>query len=70
MQYLLDLGHKNIIFVRGKESYSYDIKEDVYNKFMEENNYAHKEKIIDIGEGNSHKTVDGTMNIMSKEFEK
>ena len=43
MQYLLKLGHKNIIFVRGKESYSYDIKENVYNEFMEENKLtAHK----------------------------
>ena len=68
MQYLLEIGHKNIIFVRGKESYSYDIKEDVYNKFMEENKLTVKKKIIDIGEGNSYETVDGTMNIMNKKL--
>lgn len=68
MQYLLELGHKNIIFVRGKESYSYDIKEDVYNKFMVENKLTVKKKIIDIGEGNSYETVDGTMNIMNKKL--
>ena len=70
MQYLLKLGHKNIIFVRGKESYSYDIKEDVYNKLMEENKLGHKKRIIDIGEGNSNKTVDGTIKIMRSELEK
>ncbi|MCB2296102.1 LacI family transcriptional regulator [Clostridium algoriphilum] len=70
MQYLLELGHENIIFVRGKESYSYDIKEAVYNKFMEENKLTAQKKIINIGEGNSYDTVDGTMNIMSKELEK
>ena len=70
MQYLLEIGHKNIIFVRGKESYSYDIKEDVYNKFMEENKLTDQKKIVNIGEGNSYKTVDGTMNIIRKELEK
>jgi LacI family transcriptional regulator len=66
MEHLLGLGHKNIIFVRGKESYSYDIKEKVYNKFMEENKLIDMKKTVNIGEGNSYKTVDGTMNIMSK----
>jgi LacI family transcriptional regulator len=70
MRYLLELGHKNIIFVRGRESYSYDIKEDVYNKFMEENNLTSQKNIIDIGEGNSYKTVDGTMDIMSSELKR
>jgi len=69
MQYLLELGHRKIIFVRGRESYSYDIKEEVYNKFMEENNLASQKQIIEIGEGNSYKTVEDTMNIMSKELE-
>ncbi|MCB2306908.1 LacI family transcriptional regulator [Clostridium estertheticum] len=69
MEYLLKLGHENIIFVRGKESYSYDIKENVYIKFMEENKLTVQKKIIDVGEGNSYDTVDGTMNIMKKELE-
>ena len=70
MQYLLKLGHENIIFVRGKESYSYDIKEEVYNEFMEEKGLGAKKRIIDIGEGNSNKTVDGTIKIMRSELEK
>jgi len=70
MQYLFELGHENIILVRGKESYSYDIKEAVYDKLMEDNKLTAQKKIIDIGEGNSYDTVDGTMNIMSKELEK
>ncbi len=70
MSYLLELGHKNIVFVRGKESYSYDIKEDVYNKFMDEHNLTNQKKIIDIGEGNSNETVEGTMNILSIELSK
>jgi len=69
MEYLFELGHKNIIFVRGKESYSYDIKEDVYKKIMEENKLTAQMKIVDIGEGNSYETVDGTMNIISKKLE-
>ncbi|MBU3154593.1 LacI family transcriptional regulator [Clostridium estertheticum] len=69
MEYLFKLGHENIIFVRGKESYSYDIKENVYIKFMEENKLTVQKKIIDIGEGNSYDTVGGTMNIMRKELE-
>ncbi|MPQ31743.1 LacI family transcriptional regulator [Clostridium estertheticum] len=69
MEYLLKLGHQNIIFVRGKESYSYDIKENVYITFMEENKLTVQKKIIDVGEGNSYDTVDGTMNIMRKELE-
>ncbi|MCJ7691309.1 MAG: substrate-binding domain-containing protein, partial [Clostridiaceae bacterium] len=40
------------------------------NKFMEENNLAVQKKIIDIGEGNSYKTVNGTMDIMSSELKK
>lgn len=70
MQYLLNLGHDNIIFIRGKESYSYDIKEKVYNEFMEENKLISQKEIVDIGEGNSSETVDGTMNIMSEKLKK
>jgi LacI family transcriptional regulator len=61
LKYLLDNNHKDILFVRGKDSYSYDIKEDVYRKTMKEiNNSAN---VINIGNGNSSETVDNTVNI-------
>lgn len=66
--YLIDLGHKNIIFVRGEKSYSYDLKEDVYKKVLKENKLLKSKKIINIGEGNSNETVENTMNIIYKKL--
>lgn len=68
MQYLIDLGHENIIFVRGKKSYSYDLKEDVYIDMLEKGGLIKSKKIINIGEGNSYETVEKTMNIVSKQI--
>ena len=63
LNYLLENNHKNILFVRGKDSYSYDIKENVYTKIMEKLNCFKPENIINIGNGNSSETVDNTINI-------
>ena len=63
LNYLLENNHKNILFVRGKDSYSYDIKENVYTKTMEKLNCFKPENIINIGNGNSSETVDNTINI-------
>ncbi|MBR1695696.1 MAG: LacI family DNA-binding transcriptional regulator, partial [Selenomonas sp.] len=38
LAYLSGLGHKDILFVRGANSDSYDIKEEAYRQFMEEKN--------------------------------
>ncbi len=63
LEYLLNKGHKNIIFVRGKDSYSYDIKEKVYIELMKNQKTFDSSKIINIGNGNTIDTVDNTMNI-------
>ena len=61
LTYLLDNNHKDILFVRGKDSYSYDIKEKIYKEIMAKN--FDSSKIINIGNGNTSDTVDNTMNI-------
>jgi len=58
MRYLLSLGHENIAFMRGKDSYSYDVKEAIYIQMMEEQNLKDKINIINIGEGNTEHTVE------------
>ena len=62
LNYLQDNNHKNIAFVRGMDSYSYDVKEKVYLEFMNKNR-LNNPKVINIGNGNSSETVDNTMNI-------
>jgi len=63
LNYLLENNHKDILFVRGKDSYSYDVKENVYTETMTNLNYFKPENIINIGNGNSSETVDNTINI-------
>ena len=63
LNYLLENNHKDILFVRGKDSYSYDVKEKVYKEIMTDLNNFKIENIINIGDGNSNETVDNTVNI-------
>ena len=63
LNYLLENNHKDILFVRGKDSYSYDVKEKVYKDTMESLNNFKPKNIINIGDGNSTETVDNTVNI-------
>lgn len=70
MEYLIDSGHTNIIFIRGEKSYSYDLKEAVYKKVLKENKLLKNKKIINIGEGNSNNTVENTMDIIYKRLKK
>lgn len=58
-EYLLKLGHKEIAFIRGSKSYSYDIKEKIYIDIIEKNNLNYKE-ILDVGKGNSIEVVENT----------
>lgn len=60
LEHLINLGHKNIAFVRGGKSYSYDIKEMLYKKYIKK--LGSKELIIDILDGNSIDVVDNTIN--------
>ncbi|OOM74936.1 LacI family DNA-binding transcriptional regulator [Clostridium sp. BL-8] len=63
LNHLLKNNHKDILFVRGKDSYSYDVKEKVYKETMTALNNFKPENIINIGNGNSSETVDNTLNI-------
>lgn len=66
LSHLIDNNHKDILFLRGKESYSYDIKEEVYKNMMMEIGNFNPDYIIDVGEGNSIETVDNTTALMMK----
>ncbi|WP_290459575.1 LacI family DNA-binding transcriptional regulator [Romboutsia ilealis] len=61
INYLLSKNHKNIAFIRGDNSYSYDIKEKVYKEMMKDINNFKEEFIVNIGHGNSIQTVNKTM---------
>lgn len=56
-QYLLELGHRKIAFLRGHKSYSYDIKEKIYKNILEGENIEY-EKVINAGKGNSLQVVE------------
>ncbi len=61
INYLLSNNHKNIAFIRGDNSYSYDIKEKVYKQMMKDIGNFTKDYIVNIGHGNSIQTVNQTM---------
>ncbi|MBU5436693.1 LacI family transcriptional regulator [Tissierella sp. MSJ-40] len=63
--YLLELGHKEIVFIRGDKSLSYDLKENIYRKFIKDNNLKY-EKVISVGMGNSLDVVEKTQEIFEK----
>ncbi|MBE6070636.1 MAG: LacI family transcriptional regulator [Clostridium butyricum] len=63
LNYLIEHNHKDILFVRGKDTYSYTVKENVYKKIMTQLDNFNYENIINIGNGNSNKTVDNTINM-------
>jgi LacI family transcriptional regulator len=63
LNHLIEHNHKDILFVRGKDSYSYDIKEKIYKETMNDLNNFKPENIINIGNGNSSETVDNTVNV-------
>lgn len=64
LNYLIENNHKNILFLRGRDSYSYDIKENVYKNKMMEIGSFNPNYIIDIGQGNTLETVDNTTYLM------
>lgn len=61
INYLLSKKHKNIAFIRGDNSYSYDIKEKVYKEMMNDINNFKEEFIVNMGHGNSIQTVNKSM---------
>ncbi|WP_410506334.1 LacI family DNA-binding transcriptional regulator [Haloimpatiens sp. FM7315] len=52
LDYLYKLNHRNIAFIRGSQSASYDLREKIYKEFIKENQISY-EKIITIENGNS-----------------
>lgn len=72
LEYLIKLGHKKIAFLRGRNSYSYDLKEEQFYKTLKNNNIeVNNEYIIIVDIGNGIETVDlsmeATLDIMSKD---
>ena len=55
--YLIGLGHKKIAFIRGGKSYSYDIKEKMYNEVLKENSFSY-ENIVRLKLGNSIEVIE------------
>lgn len=69
LEFLIELGHRDIAFIRGHQSYSYDIKEEVYREIMKKNCFDVKDNyIINIGEGNNVETADNTMKVIYSMF--
>lgn len=64
LDYLSGLGHREILFVRGANSDSYDIKEETYRTFMTDRGNFREDYILNIGEGNGVETVDSTMDAL------
>lgn len=64
LEYLLENNHRDILFIRGTNSYSYDIKEQCYIEFMKKINNFKDENIINIGAGNSIETVNNTVSVL------
>jgi LacI family transcriptional regulator len=60
MEYLINLGHKKIAFVRGEKSYSYDLKENIYKEYM--NKIKSPYIIINTDDGNTIEVVKNTEN--------
>ncbi len=62
LEYLLSLGHRDILFVRGQRSDSYEFKQDVYTSLMKKANLFNQDNIVTIRGGNSLDTVELTVN--------
>lgn len=67
--YLVELGHKKIAFVRGHKSFSYDIKERIYREVLEAQSLDYH-RVINVGRGNSIEVVENTENMIDSIFSK
>ncbi|QUH29160.1 LacI family DNA-binding transcriptional regulator [Vallitalea guaymasensis] len=67
LKYLYELGHRDIVFLRGRHSYSYDVKEDIYRKFCEEFKLEFDEdNILIIEDGNGLEAVEQSKVVVEK----
>ena len=64
LNYLFELNHRKILFVRGINSDSYEIKEVTYRRIMQDKGIVPDDYIINIGEGNGSETMDITTDIL------
>lgn len=62
LEHLISLGHRNILFVRGQRSDSYEFKQDVYTSLMKKAGLFNPDNILTISGGNSLDTVELTVN--------
>lgn len=62
LEHLISLGHKNIAFIRGESSYSYDIKENLYKEYMK--NIGIEPIVITVQDGNNIDVVENTMRVL------
>ena len=60
LSYLYKLGHRRILFVRGDHSDSYEVKEQVFHRFVQEKELDEHGLVVNIGAGNNVETVDRT----------
>lgn len=59
LRYLYDEGHRNIAFLRGLHSYSYDVKENIYKEFCKDNGIMFcEDNVIVIKDGNGLEAVE------------
>lgn len=70
IEHLIKLGHEKIALVRGENSYSYDLKEDIYVEIMKKYNFESNIKIINIGNGNKDETTAMTIAKIMDELQK
>ncbi|WP_455632023.1 LacI family DNA-binding transcriptional regulator [Megamonas sp.] len=60
LEYLISLGHKNICFIRGDRSDSYEFKQNAYEEIMKKMHNFREDYILNIGADNSIETVELT----------
>ena len=65
---LSDLGHKDILFIRGDSSLSYDIKENIYLEILDKKGLDYK-NIVNVGMGNTIEVIQNTKDILIKKLE-
>ena len=70
LEYLIKLGHRDIAFLRAKNSYSYDIKEQIYYETLQKHQIPIKEEnILVIESGNGLETVELAIQAVQKRLE-
>ena len=58
MEYLWSLGHRDIGFLRGREGYSYDIKEEAWRRYLTDSGAAPApDRLIVIEQGNAMEAI-------------